>query len=183
MDAKPDSAREGLESPPAANWRDYALALGRIAVGGYWLYEQHWKLPPDFGLHQPRGLMFAFQQGIQYPTLGLYKDFLQEVVVPHFHLFGWLVFTGEVAIGTSLTLGLFTKAGALMGTAQALNLLVAEGRTPEGPRIYLAILVANLFVLLVPSNRQLSLDRLLAPRLDRAASRGSGLARALRWLM
>ena len=61
MDAKPDSVREGLESPPTATWRDTALALGRIAVGGYWLYEQHWKLPPDFGLHQPRGLMFAFQ--------------------------------------------------------------------------------------------------------------------------
>lgn len=183
MDAGSDSVREGLESPPAANWRDYALALGRIAVGGYWLYEQHWKLPPDFGLHQPRGLMFAFQQSIQYPTLGLYKDFLQEVVVPHFQLFGWLVFTGEVAIGTSLTLGLFTKAGALLGTAQALNLLVAQGRTPEGPRIYLAILAANLFVLAAPSNRQLSLDRLLAPKLGKAASRGSGLARALRRLM
>ena len=65
----------------------------------------------------------------------------------------------------------------------ALNLLVAEGRTPEGPRIYLTILAANLFVLAVPSNRQLSLDRLLAPKLGRAASRGSGLARALRWLM
>lgn len=172
-----------LHSEPDTKWRDVALALGRIAVGGYWLYEQHWKLPPDFGLHQPRGLMFAFQQGIQYPTLDAYKTFLQDVVVPNFYLFGWLIFMGEVAIGTSLTLGLLTKAGALLGTVQAVNLLLAQGSTPEGPWIYVAILAANIAVLLTPTNRQLSVDRLLAPKLSESASRGNLLARVALWMM
>ena len=79
-----------------------AFAAARIAVGAYWLYEQHWKLPPDFGLHDPRGLMFAFQQSIRYPTIDLYRAFLQDVVVPHFLLFGWLLGIAEVAIGASL---------------------------------------------------------------------------------
>ena len=134
------------------------FAAARIALGFYWLYEQHWKLPPDFGLHDPRGLMFAFQQSIQYPTVDLYRTFLQQVVVPHFHLFGWLVGITEVAIGTSLVLGAWTRAGALLGVLQAVNLLVAEGNSPEGPWIYVAILAANLFVLFTPSNRRFSLD-------------------------
>ena len=140
-----------------------AFAVARIAVGLYWLYEQHWKLPPDFGLHDARGLMFAFQQSIQYPTVDLYRAFLQSVIVPHFHLFGWLLGFAEVAIGASLVLGVLTRAGALLGVLQAVNLLIAQGRTPEGPWIYVAILAANLFVLLTPSNRRFSVYSRLAP--------------------
>ena len=150
-----EEANDASERRPA-RYRWFAAA--RIALGLYWLYEQHWKLPPDFGLHDPRGLMFAFQQSIQYPTVGLYRGFLQTVVVPHFHLFGWLLGITEVAIGTSLVLGAWTRVGALLGVLQAVNLLVAEGGSPEGPWIYVAILAANLFVLFTPSNRQLSLD-------------------------
>ena len=132
---------------------DVAFAAARIAVGSYWLYEQHWKLPPDFGLHDARGLMFAFEQSIRYPTVELFRTFLQNVVVPHFHVVGWLLLLVEVTIGTSLVLGAWTRAGALFGVLQAVNLLFAQGRTPEGPWIYVAILAANLFVLFTPSNR------------------------------
>lgn len=136
-----------LGTPAEAKGRDIALAVFRIAVGGYWLYEQHWKLPPDFGLHQPKGLMFAFQQGIQYPTLDIYKAFLQNIVVPNFFLFGWLIFLLEVFIGTSLLLGLLTRAGGLLGTLQAVNLLIGAASTPEGPWIYIALVAANVFLL------------------------------------
>lgn len=140
------------------------FAAVRIVVGLYWLYEQHWKLPPDFGLHEARGLMFAFQQSIRYPTVDLYRAFLQQVVVPNYHLFGWLIGVTEVAIGTSLALGALTRAGALLGVLEAVNLLVAQGNTPEGPAIYLVILAANLFVLFTPSNRKFSVDSRLAPK-------------------
>ena len=147
-----------------------AFAAARIAVGSYWLYEQHWKLPPDFGLHDPRGLLFAFEQSIQFPTVDLYRAFLQDVVVPHFHQFGWLLLFAEVAIGTSLVLGAWTRAGALLGVLQAVNLLLAQGRTPEGPWIYVAILVANLVVLFTPSNRRFSVDSWRARRRSGARS-------------
>ncbi len=156
------------------------LATARIAVGAYWLYEQHWKLPPDFGLHDARGLMFAFQQSIQYPVFAAYAELLQKVIVPHFHLFAWLLGIAEVAIGLSLVLGVFTRLGALLGVLQAVNLLIAQARTPEGPWIYIAILVANLFVLLTPSNRRFSVDMLLAPQLSAASAGASRLKRALR---
>ena len=160
-----------------------AFAAARIAVGLYWLYEQHWKLPPDFGLHDARGLMFAFQQSIQYPTVDLYRVFLQGVVVPHFHLFGWLLGLAEVAIGLSLVFGVVTRAGALLGVLQAVNLLIAQGRTPEGPWIYLAILAANLFVLLTPSNRRWSVDSRVARSFASARPQTARLYRALRMAM
>lgn len=182
MNAKP--VHDETKSAPQAERRPVryaaAFAAARIAVGAYWLYEQHWKLPPDFGLHDARGLMFAFQQSIQYPTVDLYREFLQNVVVPHFHVFGWLLGLTEVAIGLSLVLGAFTRAGALLGVLQGVNLLIAQVRTPEGPGIYLAILAANLFVLFTPSNRRLSVDTRLAPRLFTTRSRPTLLTRALR---
>ena len=160
--------------------RDAWFAAARIAVGLYWLYEQHWKLPPDFGLHDARGLMFAFEQSIQYPTVGIYRVFLQKVVVPHFHLFGWLLGISEVAIGTSLVLGALTRLGALLGVLQSVNLLIAQGRTPEGPWIYAGILAANLFVLFTPSNRRFSIDSRLAASLANTSSRSTLLTRLRR---
>ena len=176
-----DEVRGALERRPTRYAAAFAAA--RIAVGLYWLYEQHWKLPPDFGLHDARGLMFAFQQSIRYPTIDLYRAFLQDVVVPHFHLFGWLLGFAEVAIGASLVLGALTRAGALLGALQAVNLLIAQGRTPEGPWIYIAILAANLFVLLTPSNTRFSVDSRLAPRFSGPPSRSTLLTRVWRLAM
>ncbi len=152
-------------------WAYRALAVGRIAVGAYWLWEQHWKLPPEFGIHDARGLMFSFQSSIDHPTLGIYRTFLQDVVVPNFFLFGWLLFMGETTIGLSLTLGLFTRAGGMLGTLQSINLLVAQGATDEGPWLYFALAAANLAIVFTPSNREPSVDRRIAPKL-----RGSGSA-------
>ena len=160
-----------------------ALAGGRIALGAYWLWEQHWKLPPDFGVHDPRGLMFSCQSSIEHPTLDLYRTFLQTVVVPNFYLFGWLVFLAETTIGLSLTLGVFTRAGAALGTLQSINLLVAQGATEEGPWLYLGLIAANAAVLFTPSNRSLSLDPVLARKVP-ASSRGRGaIGRIVRWLI
>lgn len=179
MTAEPprDRARGTPEPRPVRHAALFAAV--RIAVGVYWLYEQHWKLPPDFGLHDPRGLMFAFEQSIRYPTVDLYRAFLQHVVVPHFHLFGWLIGVTEVVIGASLALGAFTRAGALLGVLQAVNLLIAQASTPEGPVVYLVILAANLFVLSTPSNRRFSVDSRLAPKLRASLSRPTLLNRLL----
>jgi thiosulfate dehydrogenase (quinone) large subunit len=159
-----------VQHPSTAGWHTHALAVGRVAVGAYWLWEQHWKLPPEFGIHDARGLMFSFQSSIDHPTLSLYRSFLQDVVVPNFYLFGWLVFVSETTIGLSLTLGLLTKAGGMLGVLQSMNLLVAQGGTEEGPWLYLGLIAANLAVVLTPSNRRLSIDHKLAPKLHRSGT-------------
>jgi thiosulfate dehydrogenase (quinone) large subunit len=127
--------------------------------------------------------MFSFQSSIDHPTLGLYRTFLQELVVPNFYLFGWLVFVSEMLIGLSLTLGLLTRAGGVLGTLQAINLLVAQGATEEGPWLYLGLIAANLAVVFTPSNREFSLDRRLAAKLS-VPTRGSGIVKhAVRWMI
>ncbi|HYY87825.1 MAG TPA: hypothetical protein VFA49_03445, partial [Chloroflexota bacterium] len=89
----------------------------------------------------------------------------------------------ETLIGLSLTLGLFTRAGALLGTLQSTNLLVAQGATEEGPWLYLGLIAANLAALVTPANRQLSLDRRLASKL-RASTDGSRIVgRVVRWMV
>jgi thiosulfate dehydrogenase (quinone) large subunit len=173
----------GAQRPLALEWRNLALAVGRIALGAYWLWEQHWKLPPEFGIHDARGLMFSFQSSIEHPTLGVYRIFLQDLVVPNFYVFGWLVFVSETMIGLSLTLGLLTRVGAVLGTLESVNLLVAQGATEEGPWLYLGLIVANVAVLVTPSNRRLSLDRLLAPKLRARAARPGVVWRAARWII
>ncbi len=169
-----------IPGPIAPTWRYGALAVGRIALGAYWLWEQHWKLPPEFGIHDARGLMFSFQSSIDHPTLGLYRTFLQELVVPNFYLFGWLVFVSETMIGLSLTLGVLTRAGGVLGTLQSINLLVAQGATEEGPWLYLGLIAANLAVVFTPSNRQWSLDRLLARKVARTQAKTTLIRRAVR---
>jgi hypothetical protein len=172
-----------VHATAASAWRVRALAVGRIAIGAYWLWEQHWKLPPEFGINDARGLMFSFQSSIEHPTIGLYRSFLQDVVVPHFFLFGWLVFVAETLIGLSLTFGLFTRAGGVLGMLESINLLVAQGATPEGPWLYLGITAANLAATLTPSNRELSVDRILAPKLCAGRDSSNRLLRLLRWTM
>jgi hypothetical protein len=53
---------------------------------------------------------------------------------------------------------------------QSINLLVAQGATEEGPWLYLGLIAANLAVVVTPSNRELSLDRRLGPKLRRSHS-------------
>lgn len=171
---------DALRRRPGLSVRYRLFAAIRIGVGLYWLYEQHWKLPPDFGRHNPRGLMYAFQLSIDHPTFGLYKSFLQQVVVPHFYLFGWLIVLTETTIGLSLTLGLLTRLGALLGTLEAINLFLAEAATPEKPWLYIAIIAANLIVLLTRGNRVWSLDRKLQPWVATLAGSHPRLAGALR---
>ena len=180
----PTGTRANSRRATLPGWAYWLFALSRLGVGLYWLWEQHWKLPPGFGRDQPRGLLYALRQAAEHPTLAIVGTFVRKVAIPHFSLFGWLLFVLEVTIGISLVFGLLKRAGAVLGTLHAGDLLLAMASTPEGPAIYLAILAANVLVLLTPSDRRLSLDRqVLAPRLRPAAARGNQFAQLLLHLM
>jgi thiosulfate dehydrogenase [quinone] large subunit len=86
-----------------------ALSGGRSLIGLMWLTSLRWKLPPTFIPAEGRGLIDWLELEVAYPTIGLYADFVTSVVIPNFFLFAWLTFLIELAIGLSLTLGLFTR--------------------------------------------------------------------------
>ena len=74
----------------------------RIFVGVVWIANLSWKLPPDFGRHDARGLLYSFELAHRWALVGPLRDLVGSVVIPHFTLFGWLVFGIELIAGVLL---------------------------------------------------------------------------------
>jgi hypothetical protein len=59
-------------------------------------------------------------------------DVLQKIVMPHATIFALLIAFGDLAIGLSLSLGLFTSLGGALAIVRAItNILVAGGAGPD----------------------------------------------------
>jgi uncharacterized membrane protein YphA (DoxX/SURF4 family) len=144
----PDARRVGL-----------VLAGLRIFVGIVWIANLSWKLPPDFGRHDARGLLYSFELAKRWAVVGPLRHFVGSVVIPHFTLFGWLVFGIELIAGVLLLLGLMTRLGALLGTAESVAILLLVGRAPsEWFWGYAMFALLNVLPLLAPADTRLSVD-------------------------
>jgi uncharacterized membrane protein YphA (DoxX/SURF4 family) len=147
----PDSGRTAL-----------ALAGLRIFVGIVWIANLSWKLPPDFGRHDARGLLYSFELAKRWAVIGPLRHVVGSVVIPHFTLFGWLVFGIELVAGVSLLLGLMTRLGALLGTAESIAILLLVGRAPtEWSWGYAMFVLLNALPLVVASGARVSVDHAL----------------------
>jgi thiosulfate dehydrogenase (quinone) large subunit len=161
-----------------------ALGVTRIIIGLLWFEQLLWKLPPDFGRESPGGgLWFWMNQAAEHPTLDIVRVLLETVVLPNFYLFGWLVWLLELAIAVSLLLGLLTRAGALLGVLQSLNLLVLLAAVPhEWYWTYLMLALLSAIFFFTRAGRSLGLDQWLAPRLESRDREGGRLASIAAWL-
>jgi len=93
---------------------------------------------------------------------------MDGVVIPHFRLFGWLVFLVELTAGVLLTLGLFTRVGALVGSVQALIITLLVVRAPnEWFWTYAMFVAINLVLVLTPAAERLSVASWLSRRRER----------------
>ena len=178
-------AEQAVAAGTAPGW---PLGLARIVVGWLWATQLMWKMPPLFGcgpelrIGLDGGLCDWVGREIANPLFPWYARFLEAVVVPNFALFGWLVWLLEAFVFVSLFFGLFARLGGLLGTLQALNLLVGLWAVPhEWYWTYIMLALLNALVLFTGAGRFLGLDRFLYPRLERLAARG-GLFRLLPWL-
>lgn len=166
------------------------LALVRGALGVIWYQETLWKqpwhnygCPADFAL-KSSGLCDWIGREIANPPFGLYHSFLVNIIGPNIRAVGLGVWLGEITVAVLLFLGVFTRLGGLIGTLQALNLLIGLWNVPgEWHSAYLMLFTLNLIFLAIPAGRFLGADQFLLPRLAPAAARGNPLARALAWLM
>jgi uncharacterized membrane protein YphA (DoxX/SURF4 family) len=133
-------------------------------IGLLWLASLRWKVPPAFAAGPgQRSLMEWLQLEVAHPTLGLYADFVAGLVIPNFLLFAWLIFLTELVIGLSLTLGLFSRWGAILGGLWSLNLAVGLLSVPgEWPWSYVMLLMWHALFLVSLEQQRWSLDRLLA---------------------
>ena len=182
----------GVPGPAARLWGWFRvtaplwpLALARIVYGLLWWQQSKWKVPSDdFGRISGGGLWYWTQQEIQHPTVQAYKSFLVNVVVPNWTFFGWLTLVTETFIGATLLLGLFTRLGSVVAIGMAANVTIGILSVPhEWVWTYTMLIMWPVVFLLTDAGRSFGVDGFLAPRLERAAARGSRLARLVRWLV
>lgn len=109
------------------------MALTRIAAGVFFLFFGEYKVIPGAagfsnGVVQ-RYLQDFVQQGY---ALGPYRSFLSAVVLPRANLFTLIVGIAELFIGITLVLGLWVRAGAVVGILHMINLTLATWHEGSG---------------------------------------------------
>ena len=141
------------------------LALARILTGAIWLIHGVPKFLNSAQFMPPTGVFFTYLQNGVVKSRGPYHDFLVSTVQPNAALFAELVRFGEVCVGISLFLGLFSRLGGLVGILLPLNYIAARGAlatlsgwsSTDGCLILLSALS---FVL--PTGRVAGLDALMS---------------------
>ena len=172
------------------------LTLLRLWVGWLWLGEQGWKAPwagsggfgcdtykfsPPSG-QQLHGLCDWMQKEADHPFIGLYGDFVKNVVIPNFGLFAVLTFITEGFITLSLILGFLTRLGGLLGALWAVNLLIGLLGVPgETIFIYALFIVLSAVFAVIGARYQFGVDSLLARNYEKWAASGNLLGRLVKW--
>lgn len=117
-------------------------------------------MPPD-------GFMpVLVNKAIQTQT-GFYHNFLAQIVAPNIQVFAELVRLGEVLVGCSLLLGIFTRLGGFVGCFLALNYMAANGEFSSFTTIGsldACAFVLSFLMLAVPAGRVGGVDALLRRR-------------------
>lgn len=153
------SRSERQLSPGEAVRTLHVLAGLRVLLGVLWLANLSWKLPPDFGRDDAEGLLYNFRLAEEHAVIGPLRSLAGDVLIPHFTVFGWLVFLAELTAGVLLVLGLWTRVGAALGLLQSIAITLLVVRAPdEWVWTYVLFVALSLAVLLTPSGRVLSLD-------------------------
>jgi len=141
-----------------------SIGFFRVMFGLLWL---------DMALQKASWKNFGWLEGwigkeINHPTFDFYKAFLEQVVLPHFTLFGWLTFVTELALGLSLLLGLFTVLGGLGGALWQLNIALGSYSVPgEWYWTWPLLIAPHLVFAHSRAGRSLGVDQLLWNRLSK----------------
>jgi hypothetical protein len=163
----------------------WPLGLARIVYGYLWWQQSAWKVPSDdFGRKSGGGLWYWVQQEIQHPTVTAYRDFLVNVMIPHWTFFGWMTLITETFIAVTLILGLFTRLGSLVAIGMAANITIGILGVPhEWGWTYVMLIMLPVVFLLTDAGHSFGVDAFLATRLGEAAARGNRFGWLLRWFV
>ena len=151
--------------------RAIALWVLRVLVGSMWWQQTLWKIPPNFS-----GLRYWMGQEVEHAATVLLSAFVRDLVLPNLNVFGPLVYLIEAAIGISLLLGLFSRAGALLGTLMGINLWLGLYSAPgEWPWTYMFLIIIQALFVIDPPGRVLGADVLIRNLTGKVALRLSWL--------
>jgi uncharacterized membrane protein YphA (DoxX/SURF4 family) len=140
-----------------AGWTRRVLALARIAIGLDFANEAARKIAHGW-LVSGTDMIRTVQAYPSAHSGGIYHQFVTGIILPHADLFAFLVTIGECLVAVSLTLGLFTRAGALTAMWLNLNYLLLKGPTNPSAWIDWLFLVANTLILLTAADSTWSVD-------------------------
>lgn len=151
--------------------------LCRLLIGSMWWQQTLWKLPPDY-TDQPdqpfgtTGLAYWMMQMAKGAAFRIQSDLVENVILPHFHLFAPGVYALEALTAAALILGLFVRFWGVVGALQILNLWLglynAEG---EWPWTYFFLLVLQVVFALHRFGRSLGVDAIIVERYARVRGR------------
>jgi uncharacterized membrane protein YphA (DoxX/SURF4 family) len=187
-------------SPVSRSRRGTAIGLAviltvfRLWAGYLWFSELGWKAPwtnAGFGCdayrfnpptgQQTHGLCDWMQREVQYPAIGLYGDFVKNIVIPNFDLFAWLTIFTETFITISLIFGILTRLGGLIGAIWGLSLLIGLVGVPgESLFTYLPFIIPPAIFAVIGARNQFSIDAWLAKNYEKWASGSNPLGKLLK---
>jgi thiosulfate dehydrogenase [quinone] large subunit len=141
------------------------IALVRVGVGLLWLHNLSWKTPPDFGRGDPpSGLYLSTTYAVSHQVFHPYAWLINQVVLPNFTIFGWIVLVVEASLAAFLMLGLLTRFWAAVGVAQTVVIMLAVVNAPnEWIWSYLLMLLVHVALFATAAGRYAGLDRVLRP--------------------
>lgn len=115
--------------------------------------------------------------------------FVDNLVVPYFATFGWLIFLVELTIAMSMFLGAFTRVGAALSLILSVQLALGiaglsepSAGIQEWEWSYHPMVILSLVLFANPPGRVLGIDALLRNRGDRVARQCSGSSKWLLYL-
>jgi uncharacterized membrane protein YphA (DoxX/SURF4 family) len=154
--------------------RAYAgwLALVRVLTGLIWLIHGIPKFTNSAAFMPPSGLIVNYVQAGIGKTTGPYHDFLVGVVQPNIGIFAELVRLGEVCVGISLVLGLFTRLGGFFGILLPLDYLAARGALTtftDWSTVEACMALLSAISLVLPTGRVAGMDAFFTRRRAKTA--------------
>jgi hypothetical protein len=135
------------------------------SVAGLMRWQQSlWKVPPDF-----EGLRHWTEEMVKNAAFSIQSSLIENIVLPNFVPFGYLIYASEVAIGVSLIVGLLVRASATAGALLIFNIYLGLYRsTSEWPWTYAFLVLLMVLFAVERYGRSLGADALLAARKPQA---------------
>jgi uncharacterized membrane protein YphA (DoxX/SURF4 family) len=168
------------EDPRQRNGRTLWLFVTRFLIGCMWFQGTLWKLP--FG--EKNGLYYWTQQMAGRAAFEFHREFVQQVLLPHFAILNPIVYLAELGFAVALILGLCVRLASLGAMAFTLNLWLGiynkrPGDPDEWPWSYIFLVMVLGYFLVDAAGRALGADAWL--RRNVASVRdGRGLGAVLR---
>jgi thiosulfate dehydrogenase [quinone] large subunit len=131
------------------------IALLRFFVGAFYFQSFLKKFEGDF-LLRPR---LASQIAETLPTLQVpvwYKGFLENLFIPHWQTFAFVIVGIELCIAISYIFGYVVRPVALMAALLSLNLMILMG--PGSQDLYKTFIVVHLTLCWLGAGRCLGVD-------------------------